>query len=121
MQEIRETYIERIYDLKRKKGYVKAIDLAKELDVKPSSVTEMLQKLSKEGYVVYEKYRRIDLTEKGEELARSLERRHEAIKKVLMHMGVSEEIADKDACVVEHLLSEETIEKIIDYANNLGE
>jgi len=119
MQEIRETYVERIYELKKRKGYVKAIDLARELDVKPSSVTEMLQKLSNEGYVVYEKYRRIDLTPKGEELAKSLERRHRAIKKLLMHLGVSEDTADRDACIVEHLLSSESVERIIEFVENL--
>lgn len=119
MQEIRETYIERIYELKNEKGYVKTVDLAKILNVKPSSVTEMLQKLADEGYVIYEKYKRIDLTKKGVELAESLEMRHEAIKKLLMHIGVSEEIADKDACVIEHVLSRESIDKIMNYAKNL--
>ncbi len=119
MQEIRETYIERIYELKNEKGYVKTVDLAKLLNVKPSSVTEMLQKLSDEGYVIYEKYKRIDLTEKGVKLAKSLEMRHEAIKKLLMHIGVSEEIADKDACVIEHVLSKESIERIIEYTQSI--
>lgn len=119
MQEIRETYIERIYELKNKKGYVKTVDLAKELDVKPSSVTEMLQKLADEGYVVYEKYRKIDLTEKGLKLAKSLEKRHKAIKKLLMHIGVSEEIADKDACVIEHVLSKESVDKIIKFTEGI--
>ncbi len=119
MQEIRETYIERIYELKNKKGYVKTVDLAKVLDVKPSSVTEMLQKLADEGYVIYEKYRKIDLTEKGLNLARALERRHRAIKKLLMYIGVSEEIADKDACVIEHVLSKESVDKIIEFADKI--
>ncbi len=119
MQEIRETYIERIYELKNKKGYVKTVDLAKVLDVKPSSVTEMLQKLAEEGYVIYEKYKRIDLTDKGLELAKSLERRHKAIKKLLMYIGVSEEIADKDACIIEHVLSKESVDKIIKFADKI--
>ena len=119
MQEIRETYIERIYELKNKKGYVKTVDLAKVLDVKPSSVTEMLQKLADEGYVIHEKYKRIDLTEKGVKLAKSLERRHKAIKKLLMYIGVSEEIADKDACVIEHILSKESINKIIKFSESI--
>ncbi|MCD6370710.1 MAG: metal-dependent transcriptional regulator [Thermoplasmata archaeon] len=119
MQEIREKYIERIYELKQKNGYVRATDLAKLLKVKPPSVTEMLQKLSKEGYVLYEKYRVVDLTPKGMELAKKLEKRHRAIKKVFMYFGVDEETADKDACVVEHILSEETIEKIQKFAEKI--
>ncbi len=119
MQEIREKYIERIYELKREKGYVRATDLAAVLNVKPSSVTEMLQKLAREGYVHYEKYRVVDLTPKGVELAQKLEKRHQAIKKLLMYIGVSEEAADKDACVVEHILSEESIEKIQKFAEKI--
>ncbi len=119
MQEIREKYIERIYELKQKKGYVRATDLASLLNVKPSSVTEMLQKLAKEGYVHYEKYRVVDLTEKGLELALNLERRHQAIKKLLMHLGVSEGTADRDACVVEHILSEESIKKIQEFVEKI--
>jgi DtxR family Mn-dependent transcriptional regulator len=119
MRDIRETYIERIYELKNKKGYVKTVDLANELNVKPSSVTEMLQKLANEGYIIYEKYRRIDLTDKGLELAKALEKRHEAIKKLLMYVGVDEETADKDACVIEHIISEESIEKIMEFTKNL--
>jgi len=119
MQDIRETYIERIYELKNKKGYVKTVDLAKELNVKPSSVTEMLQKLANEGYIVYEKYRRIDLTDKGLELAKKLEKRHEAIKKLLIYIGVDEKTADKDACIIEHIISEESIRKIMEFTKNM--
>ncbi len=119
MQDIRETYIERIYELKNKKGYIKTVDLAKELNVKPSSVTEMLQKLAAEGYIIYEKYRRIDLTEKGLKLAKNLEKRHEAIKKLLMYVGVDEETADRDACIIEHIISKESIEKIMEFTKEL--
>ncbi len=119
MKEIREKYIERMYDLKREKGYIRAIDLARELGVKPSSVTEMLQKLAREGYVEYEKYRNVDLTEKGLELARELEKKHLAIKKLFMKLGVSEETANRDACVIEHIISEETAKKIMEYADTL--
>ncbi len=119
MKESRETYIERMYDLKKKRGYIRAVDLAKILKVKPSSVTEMLQKLSKEGLVIYEKYRNIDLTPKGMQLARRLEERHNAIKKLLMYVGVDESIADEDACRIEHVISRSTAERIIEFAKKL--
>ncbi len=121
MKEIRETYIERMYELKKEKGYIRAIELARYMGVKPSSVTEMLQKLSKEGYVKYEKYRNVDLTEKGLKLAMELERKHNAIKKLFMHLGVSEDIANKDACLIEHIISDETAKKIMEFADSLKE
>ncbi len=119
MKEIRETYIERMYELKKKKGYIRAIDLANYMNVKPSTVTEMLQKLANEGYVIYEKYRNVDLTDKGLKLAMELEKKHNAIRKLFLHMGVSYETANRDACVIEHLISEETAKKIIEYVNSL--
>ena len=115
----RETYIERMYELKMKKGYIRAVDLAKSLNVKPSSVTEMLHKLSEEGLVNYEKYRVIDLTPKGMQLAKRLEERHGAIKKLLMYVGVDENTANEDACKIEHVISGSTAEKIIEFSKNL--
>ena len=115
----RETYIERMYELKKEKGYIRAVDLAKYLNVKPSSVTEMLRKLAAEGLVIYEKYRIIDLTSRGIQLARGLEERHKAIKKLLMYVGVDEEIADEDACKIEHVISESTAERIIEFSKKL--
>ena len=119
MKEIREKYIERIYEIKKRKGYIRAIELARMLNVKPSSVTEMLQKLSMEGYIKYEKYRYLDLTDKGLKLAKELEKKHEAIRKLLVYVGVDEEIADKDACLIEHLLSNESVEKIKKFVEKL--
>ena len=119
MKEIREKYIERMYELKKERGYIRAIDLARALGVKPSSVTEMLQKLAAEGYVKYEKYRNVDLTEKGLKLAESLERKHNAIKKLFMYLGVPEDTANRDACLIEHIISDETAKKIIEFADNL--
>ncbi len=119
MKEIREKYIERIYEIKKKKGYIRAIDLAKEMNIKPSSVTEMLQKLSRDGYIKYEKYRLLDLTDKGLNLAEKLEKTHQAIKKLLMHIGVDESTADRDACLIEHILSRESINKIENFVKNL--
>ena len=115
----RETYIERMYELKKEKGYIRAVDLAKIMGVKPSSVTEMLRKLSGEGLVIYEKYRIIDLTPKGVELAKKLEERHRAIRKLLVYVGVDEKTADEDACKIEHVISKNTAKKIIEFSQKL--
>lgn len=65
-----EDYIERIYILIETKGYARVSDIAEELDVHPSSVTKMIQKLDKSEFVNYERYRGFMLTEKGKKLAR---------------------------------------------------
>ncbi len=119
MKQNRETYIERMYELKKEKGYIRAVDLAKMLGVKPSSVTEMLRKLAAEGLVLYEKYRIIDLTSRGVQLAKRLEERHKAIRKLLVYVGVDKETADEDACKIEHVISKSTAEKIIEFSQKL--
>ncbi len=115
MREVWEKYLETIYELKMEKGYVKPVDIAQRLGIKPSSVTEMLQKLARKGFIHYEKYRLVDLTEIGLEIAERLEERHLALKELLLYIGVSEETADRDACEMEHILSTETIEKVKEF------
>ncbi len=63
-----EDYIEVIYSLVKNKGYARSADIAEKLEVYPSTVTKMLKKLDVEGYIVYEKYRGIALTEQGEKM-----------------------------------------------------
>ncbi len=63
-----EDYLERIYQLIESKGYARVSDIAETLEVHPSSVTKMVQKLDKQEYLVYEKYRGLILTAKGKKL-----------------------------------------------------
>lgn len=60
-----EDYLERIYKLIDEKGYARVSDIAEGLEVHPSSVTKMIQKLDKDEYLIYEKYRGLVLTSKG--------------------------------------------------------
>jgi DtxR family Mn-dependent transcriptional regulator len=105
-----EDYLEAIYKLIKKKGYARTIDIAASLNVRSPSVTEMVQKLDRDGFVVYEKHRGIILTEKGEELAKSVIKRHETLVKFLKILGIEEEIAESDACSIEHYLHPTTME-----------
>jgi len=107
-----EEYIEVIYDIVSKKGYARVKDVALMLDVGLSTVSEMFQKLSNEDYINYEKYSGVTLTEKGEELAKQLEKRHTTIKNFLKLLGLPKELADKEACVLEHVMEKETIERL---------
>lgn len=107
-----ETYIETIHALIEKHGYAAVTDIAKTLNVKPPSVTSMLQKLDSLGFVKYTRYRSVTLTQKGETLARFLKQRHKSLKALLKLLGVDEDIAEKDACSIEHIAHAVTMEKL---------
>ena len=104
-----EDYLRIIYEITSYKGYVRIKDIASELNVKPPSVVEMLKKLQRMKLVIYEKYGGIRLTEKGEELAEAIERRHETFRRFLEIILVPEDIALKDAHILEHRLHPKTI------------
>ncbi len=107
-----EGYVETIYDLIQEFGYARVADIAHALNVKPPSVTNMLQKLDEQNFVTYKRYRGVVLTTKGRQLAEKLEKRHHALKEFLVMIGVSEENAEKDACEIEHKINRETVEKL---------
>ncbi|NOZ59045.1 MAG: metal-dependent transcriptional regulator [Euryarchaeota archaeon] len=113
-----EDYLRIIYEVKREKGHVRVRDIARALDVKPPSVTEMVHRLSRRGLLIYEKRTCISLTEEGERLARSIKDRHSAIITLLEIMGVPEEVARRDAHRIEHVVSIETIECIKKFVKN---
>ena len=104
-----EDYLRIIYEIINYKGYVRIKDIASELNVKPPSVVEMLKKLQRTGLVVYEKYGGIKLTKKGEEIAEAIEKRHETFRRFLEIILAPEDIALKDAHVLEHRLHPKTI------------
>ena len=107
-----EDYIEVIYELERSLGYVRLVDIAEILGVRASSVVEMLKRLEKKGLIVYERYRNIRLTEKGRLLAERISRRHEELQELLIAIGVDPERANIEAELLEHFLSEDTIERL---------
>lgn len=107
-----ESYVETIHSLIKEHGYARVADIAETLEVKPPSVTSMLQKLDEQKFVDYTRYRGVVLTDKGQLLAETLERRHNAVKQFLMMIGVAEESAEKDACEIEHQINPDTVEKL---------
>ncbi|MFC4617968.1 transcriptional regulator MntR [Camelliibacillus cellulosilyticus] len=109
-----EDYIERIYLLIEDKGYARVSDIAEALDVHPSSVTKMVQKLDKDQYLVYEKYRGFGLTAKGKKLGQRLVYRHELLEDFLRVIGVSHDKIYEDVEGIEHHLSWEAIDRIGD-------
>ncbi len=113
-----EDYLERIYRLIDEKGYARVADIAEGLEVHPSSATKMIQKLDKDEYLVYEKYRGLILTPKGKRIGKRLVERHRLLEQFLETIGVKEENIYKDVEGIEHHLSTDSIaciETLVEY------
>lgn len=112
-----EDYLERIHELIEEKGYARVVDIASSLDVKQASVTSMVQKLGELGYLNYEKYRGLVLTEKGLQVARLIQKRHETLSRFFSLLGLDPETQSKDIEGIEHHLSPATVEMLTDLAD----
>ncbi|MFD1176230.1 transcriptional regulator MntR [Paenibacillus puldeungensis] len=107
-----EDYLERIYKLIDEKGYARVSDIAEGLEVHPSSVTKMIQKLDKDEYLIYEKYRGLVLTSKGKKIGKRLVDRHQLLEEFLGLIGVEHENIYRDVEGIEHHLSWDSITRI---------
>jgi len=105
-----EDYLERIQALIQEKGYARVVDIASSLGVKQASVTSMVQKLDELGYLNYEKYRGLILTEKGRAVANRIKKRHETLARFFSLFGLDEQTQQQDIEGIEHHLSAETVE-----------
>ena len=107
-----EDYLETIQLLSAKGSSAQVRDIAKSLGVTMPSVVKAIRELSKLELVTHKPYQDIVLTEKGRRLAKLVLGRHELLRSFLMKLGVSRTNADKDACMMEHILSAETLDRI---------
>ena len=113
--------MEIIYELIREKGFAKPVDIADHLHVTPPTVTGMLDRLRQEQLIVHEKYGGIALTEKGQNMAVGLGRRHALLVDFLKLFGVEEAVAQKDTEGLEHYIGSGTLEVIsrfVEYASS---
>jgi Mn-dependent DtxR family transcriptional regulator len=104
-----QDYLEQIHQLIEAKGYARAVDIAANLSVSQASVSAMIQRMDAEGFVVYEKYRGIILTDKGREIARHIIERHEVLTRLLRRFGIDEETIYNDVEGMEHHISSQTL------------
>ena len=111
-----EDYLERIHELIQEKGYARVVDIASSLDVKQASVTSMVQKLGELGYVNYEKYRGLILTDKGREVALRIQKRHETLSRFFSLLALDPKTQQADIEGIEHHLSSETLDCLADLA-----
>ncbi|MDD3168467.1 MAG: metal-dependent transcriptional regulator [Eubacteriales bacterium] len=115
MQESCENYLETILILQNKKGFVRSIDIANELDYTKASISRAMGILKKAGYITMEDDG-IHLTEQGNQKATQIYERHQLITEYLVRaLQVEEETAMADACRIEHVLSEDSFHKIKDW------
>lgn len=116
MYESGEMYLETIYVLKNKNGSVRSIDIAKELDYSKPSVSRGVGILKKDCYITIDENGYIDLTNKGLLKAKNVFEKHQYLTAFLIETAkVSKEIAEEDACKMEHIISEETFQGIKKY------
>lgn len=111
-----EDYLERIQELMEGKGYARVVDIASSLKVKQASVTSMVQKLAEQGYIHYEKYRGLILTDKGRAVAQRIQQRHATLSRFFSLFGLDAETQQADIEGIEHYLSPDTVACLADLA-----
>ena len=111
-----EDYLEAIFNLGKEKRVVRVKDIAKRLNVKMPTVTNMLKTLSKRELIDYEKYEYLELTAKGADVGREIHRRHLVLRSFLTDiLSIEPYRADKEACKMEHAVSTPTLDRFIEF------
>ncbi|MCR1960848.1 metal-dependent transcriptional regulator [Thomasclavelia cocleata] len=114
-----QNYLELIYELSLDGKKARVSDIAKQLGVSKPSVNNAVVVLAKNGYVDYEKYADIKLTDKGRKTAEFICSKHQTIKQLFIDvLNIDEKIADTDACLIEHVISDESIKAMQVFMEN---
>lgn len=117
--QIAEEYLEAVYDLSVDGAPAKTNEIAERMHIAPASATEMVQRLSADGLLSYEKYKGALLTEKGMRLARRIKRKHRLIERFLVDvLGAKKNEFHEEACKLEHVISDESERRICQITNN---
>lgn len=112
IQKSAEDYLETILRLTLQNGSVRSIDIANELGFSKPSVSTAMKRLRENGYITVEQHGLIQLTEQGRAIADKIYERHILLTQYLIDLGVSPHVAEEDACKIEHILSQETFDRI---------
>ncbi|WP_333651123.1 metal-dependent transcriptional regulator [Lacrimispora sp.] len=107
-----ENYLETILILSKTLPVVRSVDVAEEMGFKKSSVSVAMKHLRERNHITVTKEGFIYLTEEGKKIAEMIYERHEMLSDWLVRLGVSKEVADRDACKMEHVISKESFEAI---------
>ena len=111
-----EDYLERIHELIQEKGYARVVDIASSLQVTQASVTSMVQKLDELGFLNYQKYRGLVLTDKGRTVAAAIQKRHTILSRFFSLFGLDPATQLQDIEGIEHHLSPATLQILVDLA-----
>ena len=114
-----EDYLEVIHVLLQTNKIARIRDIAAALTVKMPSVARAVAELKKQGLVSQEPYSGVELTEEGKRVAVVILNRHLLLRQFLIHLGVSDDNANTDACNMEHILSAETLAKIEEFMKSV--
>ena len=113
-----QDYLEAILELSLQDDKVRSVDIAQKLNVSRASVNKAIGVLKQAGYIMQERYSDIYLTESGRQAALDVKERHIALKSFLVNsLGVSELTAEKDACKMEHIISDESFHAIKEHVS----
>lgn len=115
-----EMYLENIYVLKKTIYDVRAIDIVNKTGYSKPSISRALGLLKSDGFIIVDKKGYITLTESGEAVAKKIYERHTMLSSFFEALGVSHETAAADACKIEHVISDETFEKMKEHAERFG-
>lgn len=107
-----EDYLETIYKLNLTQGLVRISDIARILKLSKPSVTQMMQRLKKDGCVTYKPYLPLQLTNKGKRIGKKVAERHEVLAKFFTLLKIPQKIQEKDIHGIEHNLSPMTLKKL---------
>lgn len=121
IQESAENYLETILILSEKNAHVRSIDIATELSFTKPSVSVAMKKLRENHFIAVDTDGFITLTESGMEIAARMYERHQLLSDWLVYLGVPREIAVEDACRIEHVISQESFEKIRKHVTEMKE
>ncbi len=119
LQESGEMYLEAIYVLSGKLALVRSIDVSEYLGYSKPSVSRAVGLLKNGEYLTVDESGGLNLTESGLEIARKIYERHTLLTRLLVRMGVSEEVAAADACKLEHAISDESFQAIKEYTKDM--
>ena len=117
IQQSAEDYLETMLILEEKNGYIRSIDIARHLGVTKPSVSYAVKRLKESGYINMESNGPITLAPPGREIATRIYQRHKALRTFLEMLGVDPEMAEEDACKIEHVISHDTYVAICEYVN----